>query len=100
MGGGAKNLWAQFSEIEVLFRSDLRSSPTAAAGHAQADGGPASAAFFGDRSEIAQTAEVHSRHAEIPCHTDFVWVRCSMVLDLKSTWMSSLRHSILGTLAS
>jgi hypothetical protein len=46
--------------------------------HAQADGRPANAAFFRNGNEIAETAEVHS------CHAEIVWVGCAMVLDLKS----------------
>jgi hypothetical protein len=46
--------------------------------HAQADGRPANAAFFCNGNEIAETAEVHS------CHAEIVWVGCAMVLDLKS----------------
>jgi hypothetical protein len=52
--------------------------------HAQAGGRPANAAFFCYGNEIAETAEVHSCHAETSCHTEIVWVGCAMVLDLKS----------------
>jgi hypothetical protein len=71
-------------DLQARQRSDLTDSSlriwTDSGGmrHAQAYGRPADAAFFCYGNEIAETPEVHF------CYTEIVWVRCAMVLDLKS----------------
>ena len=66
--------------------------------HAQADGGLLHVAFFGDRNEIAETAEVHSRHTD-PLPYRYRMGRLSLGIGPEvNVGVIFASNSILGTL--